>query len=119
MDEKRTIDLPFSPEDVAAGRVHEAVDLDVEQLRQAIDAATASCMTAVQTADVDKVFDAGMQMGVTVGIGLAMAHAIKDRMQREERRTAGQHEFAKRHDHRAEAFGQLAAELTQWNIRHA
>jgi len=95
-----------------------SVGEQVAQLQGLLDLATAETMKAVQGGGTDLVFDAGMQMGVLVGIGLATAHRIREGMSRDKYRASGQGEFYKRHAARAEAFGELANALKQWNHRH-
>ena len=106
------------PEDVAADHGSKPVEEMLRRLHETIETATAGAVAAVRGGDVDQIFDAGMRMGVTIAVGLATAHAIKERKLRDERRAAGQGELYKRHDYQAQAFEQLAKELMLWSINH-
>ena len=98
--------------------VKPSVDIEVATMMDAIAKGAASSMKAVEGGDVDSVFDAGMRMGLTVAIGLATAKAIKERRLRDKYRAAGQGEFYKRHDARAQAFAEMANAMERWNAEH-
>ncbi|HTI78913.1 MAG TPA: hypothetical protein VL614_00530 [Acetobacteraceae bacterium] len=90
---------------------------EIAELAALLETGTKQASAAVGSGDVTEVFEAGMQMGILVGIGLGTAHSIREAAQRDRNRAPGQGEFYKRHDARAQAFGELANALKQWSER--
>jgi hypothetical protein len=68
----------------------------------------------------DEVFEAGCLVGVTVGIGLALANCIKERAlcDAAEWAQAGHGTEYRRHLARAQAFEEIADALRKWSDRY-
>jgi hypothetical protein len=65
--------------------------------------------------NADDVLVAGVKVGLTIGYGLARAHAIKERALRDAAETAT---GTYTHDVRAQAFGEIADKLHRWEKEH-
>jgi hypothetical protein len=66
----------------------------------------------------DEVFEGGCLVGVTVGIGLALANCIKERALCDAWAQTGHGTEYQRHLARAQAFEELADKLRQWHAEH-
>lgn len=92
-------------------------ELLLAEMNAAMEAAMA---TALNGGDLDDLFEVGVKVGLTIAIGLASAHGIKERAlcDAAEWAQAGQGAEYQRHLARAQAFEELADKLRQWHAEH-